>query len=575
MKFKRKSLYLIIKKDEIKKIKDKSCIYFSLCPFLDENLGIKFEYPNPIESNKKSYAQVLESEKVINEIYKIINHSIPSENQILIQELIKPYLDTKISFYFYLKAIIPKFESYKLNIKNKWVIFNNISSLLIAIEKSLSQESGNFLNIFSKFTCRKYNFLQILLAKIQLLLINKITKRSDLYILSTNKSYFMPKVYSYLKQKNKNIIIYNPSQKLIKISTILTLQLFSIIFKNKKNSIEFFMIPALKSSKKIKLKYEKINIENKIIDEIYFNFLIKDLQKYINYSFGYKLYNFQLFNKNSTKQINSIFHTNRYPDLNTLSQNFSRLKIIQHLISHGTHTIQNDKKLGNIISDNLSVGMLTSRIPEIKIYSQTKFSDDYLSINDFYFEKIKPIHKLNKLIRKNNNSEFLNILSAGTVKQLGHRRHYFESSFEYIYGIFDLCNKIKRLNFKVQITLRLRYVNNEIDSKVINIIENKCKGILKISKNKFLEDDISSCDCLIALSSTTLEQAINYSIPSMSYGYSNYNHFCYYEKNNKYRINSKLKNYIKLKEIERILERKFIFLENNELIRKNSIYDFI
>ena len=66
---------------------------------------------------------------------------------------------------------------------------------------------------------------------------------------------------------------------------------------------------------------------------------------------------------------------------------------------------------------------------------------------------------------------------AGTVKELGARRHYFESSFEHIFGIIELCNKIKSLDFKAQITLRLRYVDREIDSKIMDLIEKKCKGI--------------------------------------------------------------------------------------------------
>ena len=182
MKFKKKSLYLIIKKDDIKKIKDNSSIYFSLCPFLDENNGIKFQYPNPVESNKKSYAQILENEKIINEIHKILKNSIPNANQILIQELIKPYLDAKISVYLYLKGIIPKSESYKLNIENKWVSFNNISSLLIALDNSLAKQNGNFYNYFSQFTSKKYNVIQKSLAKIQLLFIIQMETHGDMLI---------------------------------------------------------------------------------------------------------------------------------------------------------------------------------------------------------------------------------------------------------------------------------------------------------------------------------------------------------------------------------------------------------
>ena len=197
MNFKRKSLYLILKKDDLKYVKDKSCIYFSLCPFLDVNLGIKLQYPNPIESKQKAYDQVLESEKIINEVHKVLKNSIPNTDQVLLQELVKPYIDAKISIYLYLRGIIPKFESYKLNIKNKWVNFHDMSSLLIAIDTSLSKESGNIYNLFSKFTRSRYSFFKQFLSKIQVLLINKITNRKDLYILSNDKSYFMPKLYSY------------------------------------------------------------------------------------------------------------------------------------------------------------------------------------------------------------------------------------------------------------------------------------------------------------------------------------------------------------------------------------------
>ena len=56
-------------------------------------------------------------------------------------------------------------------------------------------------------------------------------------------------------------------------------------------------------------------------------------------------------NKNS----NTIFHTNRFPELNALSATMSDLGFKQHLISHGTHTLQKDSLIGNIISDNLSI----------------------------------------------------------------------------------------------------------------------------------------------------------------------------------------------------------------------------
>ena len=60
----------------------------------------------------------------------------------------------------------------------------------------------------------------------------------------------------------------------------------------------------------------------------------------------------------------------------------------------------------------------------------------------------------------------------------------------------------------------------------------------------------------------------------MSYGLSKYNHFEFYD-DNKYRINPKLKNYNKLKKIEDILGRNFIYLEDKFLFREKNLFDYI
>ena len=81
-------------------------------------------------------------------------------------------------------------------------------------------------------------------------------------------------------------------------------------------------------------------------------------------------------------------------------------------------------------------------------------------------------------------------------------------------------------------------------------------------------------DCLIALSSTTLEDAIKHNLPSMSYGMSKYDHFSYYD-NSEYGIKKSMGNYSKLRKIEKLLNKNFIYLKNSFLERKNDIYDFI
>ena len=306
------------------------------------------------------------------------------------------------------------------------------------------------------------------------------------------------------------------------------------------------------------------------MDREYFLYLLNDVERYINLSIGYRLYIYKLFEKCKSKNINAIFHTNRFPDLNSLSENFSNLEGKQHLISHGTHTLQIKKTKNIFISENLSIGMIETNIPGVKIYSQSKLSDDYLSTKNKPYRKIRPIILINK---KKVKLSIFNILCAGTIKPLGARRHYFESSFEYIYCVEELCRKIKYLDFEISITLRIRDVKNEMNSRILRKIESKFDGLIKISDNKSLSDDITSSNCLLALSSTTLEEAINYGIPVMSYGLSTYNHFKYYE-NSEFEIDQTVEHYKKLKKIEQILNRNFIYFKNYNN-REKTIFDFL
>ena len=147
-------------------------------------------------------------------------------------------------------------------------------------------------------------------------------------------------------------------------------------------------------------------------------------------------------------------------------------------------------------------------------------------------------------------------------------------SFEYFYGMVDLCKKLRKLDFTVRLTIRIREVKHEIDKDVIRTIKNQFDDIVEISNNKSIDDDIKICDCLLALSSTTLEEAINCKIPSMSYGLSNYNHFKFY-KGNKYRIHPEIKKFKKLKKVEEILGRNFTYLKDELLVRDKSLFDYI
>ena len=564
------SLYIIIKEKDLEKITNQN-ICFSLCPFIKEKNNIKVIYPDPLNSFQKAEGQLKNSQEIFNIILSKVAVLLEREKRILLKELIKPYLDLKLSIYQYLNDCIPKRNSYKLLVKGKWKLFKNKSSLIFEIENIYSNEKGNISYYLANFTKSRFNILQRTLAYFQTLLIKKILKNKCFYILSCKKSYFMPKIFEKLNKKNRNIISYNQTKNSIKLITIFFKQFSYLIFPKKPVEIEFFMIPIIKY-KKIKISHKIFKNKKIKIDKQYFFHLLKDLEKYINLSYGYKDYGLKLFGFSKNNNSNAIFHTNRFPDLNSLCYNFYKLGIKQHLISHGTHTIQKTSKSGKIVAESLSMGMLSTNIPKVRIYSQSKFSDDYLSHNNIPFKRISPLNNLN--LNKKKDKSVFNILSAGSVKQLGARRYYFESSFEYIYCINNLCKKLYKLDFEIQLTIRIREVKNEINQRILEKIANQFKGLVKISNKKSLTEDILESDCLIALSSTTLEEAINSGIPSMSYGLSRYNHFSFYS-HDEYQINKNLTNYSKLKKIEEILGRKFTFFEQKKSRTKDNFLNYI
>ena len=571
MNKKQEELYILIREDDQKNLKNTKYDCFSLVPILVKKKGINLIFPNPLKTYKNSKKQLLSCEEIIKGINQIVNKKIPETERVLTAELLKPFLDTKISIYLYLRDCIPEYNVYNLFIDGRWIKFNSISKLIIGIEKEHAKEEGNISFYLEKYTNIKYNLVHKLLANFQVFVIHKLINKKNLYILSGKKFYFMPIIFDELSIRRKNILAYNQTQQIIKIIFIIINQLSSLIFESGNINNEFFMIPNnISESKRIKVFNKRIKYQCNFIEDQYLNYVLQEVENYLNINYGYKSYSKKIFGDSSINYFKAIFHTNRFPDLNSLSRNLSQLNGDTHLITHGTHTLQNKSE---IISESLEIGMLKTNIPKIKMYSQSIFSDDYLINKKISFTKIKPIKSI-KINNKKIKSQALNILYAGTIKQLGARRYYFESCFEYLYSTLELCKKLRKLEFDILLTIRIRNVKNEINFQIIQELIKDFNEFVRVSKNKNFEDDLANSDCLIALSSTTLEEAINSQVPSMSYGLSAYNHFDSY-LDQKYRINRKVKNYDKLKKIEKILKRKFTYLEENMLYREKNIFDCI
>ena len=95
-----------------------------------------------------------------------------------------------------------------------------------------------------------------------------------------------------------------------------------------------------------------------------------------------------------------------------------------------------------------------------------------------------------------------------TIKEMGLRRYYYHSSSEYIENLRNICNKLKPIRKNIKFIIRIRPLPNEIDIDFLKKVFDEFKDFIEFSnKRKFIEE-LSNIDCLMALSSTTLEQAI-------------------------------------------------------------------
>ena len=88
----------------------------------------------------------------------------------------------------------------------------------------------------------------------------------------------------------------------------------------------------------------------------------------------------------------------------------------------------------------------------------------YYKINRFIKHDIRE----NEPLIKYKNNQKLTILVIGTIKPLGARRYYVESSSEFISNVEYIYSKLKKFKQKLKIILRIRDVKNEINQKILN-----------------------------------------------------------------------------------------------------------
>jgi hypothetical protein len=573
-----KRIFIILSKSEIRYIPKTSKNIFTFSPLLCKEVkNYKFNVycPNPDKTAISSETRLEKIQKFSDLIIESIKNFKIFQYMDEYEELLAPYLQVRFSTFFYIKDSLPESNKYYLFINGNWSAFEKKIDAVIQIEKKLAKQSifnKQLFDIGDTFDCPSLiNYLKSIINKI-LGLIQKlifkffISNTKEIFVLSDTKSYFLPKIKKSLRSKNKMTISLVSWQNIPgKVKSILKL-LISIFSKNRISDSTFFLEPII--GFKIKDIKKQINYALADIfkeDQKYIQRLILDISTYLVLTDGYQKYLYSLIDKKNIKK--SVLHATRYSELYALASIMSLKSSKVFLISHGTHTVQKNNYLDLISNKQLALALLYSKLKNIIHCSQSLFSDDYFLDIKFKFKKINHLSIVSAKKSKVRKSKF-RILHASTIKPFNTRTYYYETSFEYISGIKLIAKKLDSLSNELEIIVRPRFLKELVTYDYLQDELLEFGKFVKISDNKEFLTDIKNCDCLISLSSTTLEQAFNMGIPCLSYGFTKYNHFGSYSHLN---IDKKHYDFKILNAIEKKLGRQFIYSNNPEFSRQDFL----
>ena len=564
------TLYLILDKRNLKSNFKNKVDLFTLNEFVlsdAEKLSFNNIFPDPIKTSIKAKNLIIKTKKTKLKIIKKLKGLYIFKNIEDIDELLDPLLEIKISRFFYLQDVIPEYKKYILLLGSKEKIFYSKFDLILAIDSFYCDEklrSNDFLKKFYKFN---FNFYYGQFLKIQKLLIKKILEstKKEIYFISAKEAYFIKNLKSKIKKRNRILLYYSSTNSFPKIILLLIEQLYRTLITRNLNEIGIFLLPV----NNFDFDYKEIimNTKSFFIEELqnkYSFYLIKQLYSYAMITLSFQKYIFKLFKLIKIKK--SYFHSIRFPDLFSLSRIILDLRNNVTLISHGTHTNQKNGIANQIASRSMGFGLSFSNEKRIKLISQSIYCDDFLDSLELKYKKINRLinknPKLPENIVINSHNRKIIILLIGTVKQLGERRYYFESSAEFLESINYLYNKLKKHKEIFSIIVNIRDVRYEIDINILNnAIKNK-RDLIKISEEKSIYKEMQNCDCIISYSSTTLEEGILMNKPVMCFGLPGYNHLKHYTKKDKKSKNVFLEKNLKI--IENALGSKFMYKNSKE-----------
>tara|TARA_Y100000589_G_C27164075_1_gene634028 strand:- start:163 stop:1884 length:1722 start_codon:yes stop_codon:yes gene_type:complete len=534
-----------------------------------EKKSINHFFPNPKKTSKEAEFLFLKTIDLKNQIYGLIKKNKYFENIKNVSELLDPFLEIKISQFLYLSSVIPKYDNYILVNKKNKISLTSKFDLIITIEKIYNKsKSYGFIGKFSRL--KNNNNLNILLLEIQKFIIKKIffLIKKDVNFFSDERAYYMKYLIHKLNKKGVINFYLSSSTSLLKNFKIILYQIINLLLIKNIKKLEFFLLPHNKKNYDL----DKFNLNIKFtkssyLEKKYFDYLNKQIYDYLLITDNYFEYLDDIF---KTKKIkNSYFHSMRFPEFFSISRIFNKFNKNIYLISHGSHTKQ-IKGIDIRASKSIGIGLTYTKENKIKIISQSIFCDEFLdSLKIKYLRSNFIISKGIKVVKKKNDfskTRKTKILYIGTVKYLGARRYYYESSAELLESINQIYSKLEKYKDLIEINIRVRDVQNEINNKILKNAFKDKMDLLSFNNHSSLIEEIKNCQCIISYSSTTLEEGINLYKPVMCYGLPSYNHLKnYYEVNKE----NKFTNYYNLHLIEEALGRKFII--NKGLERKLDI----
>ena len=570
------TLYVILNKKDLKNNFKKKIDVFTLNEFIlseKEKKQVNNIFPDPIKTSINSASLLFKTHEFKKNIIKKIKEITYFKDIDDLDELLDPFLEMRLSSFFYINDIIPVYKKYILIIKGKLLKFNSKSDLIFTIEKLYSDEINKNGNLY-KFSNLNFNFYNNLLLNIQAKLIIHLFKsnKNDINFFSDREAYFIKELKNEISNQKNFGLYYTPTSSYLRIIQILFKQALISIFKVKFREIGMFLLP----NKNAFYSYSNLINESELctikgLEKNFSNYLIKQIYCNILHSLSYKEYLEKIFKKIKIKK--AYFHSLRFADLFSFSRVFNKLDHNVFLISHGSHTLQTKSHLDILSSKSLGIGMTYTNQKGINILSQSKYCDDFLDSLGINYLKINRIMQ-KRLIYKNNfniskNNPISTILIIGTVKQLGARRYYVESSGEFIASVNLIYSKLVKYRKQLKIIVRIRNVTNEINNNILNNAFKDKKDLIELGNKNSIYQEIENCDCLISYSSTTLEEGIILNKPVMSFGLPKYNHFCSYE--NLLKKDETFRNNKTLTTIEKCLGRKFIY---KTFAERNINYEF-